>query len=131
MTDKLDLELVDQMPRSLTAGKLYVSEKYRTCAHLCACGCGSKVGVPLGDPGYKFFNQGGLPTLRPSIGSWQLPCRSHYFITNGKIEWCGTWSDEEVAAGQKFQDAKVAAHYKARAPMLVRAVRFVRRLFGL
>ena len=26
-------------------------------------------------------------SLRPSIGSWSLPCQSHYLITNSKVAW--------------------------------------------
>lgn len=26
-------------------------------------------------------------TLRPSVGSFNLPCKSHYYITDDKVEW--------------------------------------------
>jgi hypothetical protein len=28
-------------------------------------------------------------SLTPSIGSWSLPCHSHYFLTRGKVRWAG------------------------------------------
>lgn len=26
-------------------------------------------------------------TMRPSVGSFNLPCKSHYYITDNKVEW--------------------------------------------
>lgn len=26
-------------------------------------------------------------TIRPSVGSFNLPCKSHYYITDNKVEW--------------------------------------------
>ena len=34
----------------------------------------------------------GTVSLRPSIGNWQLPCRSHYFIVRNRVVWA---SDHE------------------------------------
>jgi len=55
----------------------------------------------------------GLPTLRPSIGSWQLPCRSHYLITGGKIEWAGQWSEAQIAAGRLAEEKRRKAYYES------------------
>jgi len=46
--DTITLQPVEFMPRELEPGILYVSEKYGTAAHLCACGCGAKIRTPLG-----------------------------------------------------------------------------------
>ena len=40
------LERVTYIPKELGQGKLYVSTEYGVAAHLCACGCGSKVVTP-------------------------------------------------------------------------------------
>jgi hypothetical protein len=58
----------------------------RNAGHLCACGCGNKVVTPLDPAEWSFRDRSGLPTLFPSIGNWQLPCRSHYLITDGRID---------------------------------------------
>lgn len=68
-------------------GILYVSETYGAAAHLCACGCGLETYTPL-----RPINEGGWtltdgPTLRPSIGNYGFPCGSHYYVTNGEIQW--------------------------------------------
>lgn len=88
-TDTIRAEFVEFIPTFLKEGVLYVSEKYRTATHLCACGCGKKVVTPLKDDGWKMSVDGeGNVTLSPSIGSFNLQCKSHYFIRGGKIKWC-------------------------------------------
>lgn len=42
------LERVHFMPTALEPRVLYVSEEFGAAAHLCACGCGSKIRTPLG-----------------------------------------------------------------------------------
>ncbi len=65
---------------------LYVSLKYRTAVHLCACGCGAKVVTPLG-PNDWVLSFDGRVSLSPSIGNGQQPCRSHYYIRYDHIDW--------------------------------------------
>jgi hypothetical protein len=77
------------IPRLLEEGLLYISLNYKTAVHLCACGCGQEVVTPL-DPDYGWMlrrNEDQV-SLVPSIGNYQVPCRTHYFITNNKIVWC-------------------------------------------
>ena len=79
--------LCEFIPETLSQGKLYISEKYNTAVHLCACGCGNKVVTPLKHGFWSMIKKDDLITLRPSIGSFNLPCKSHYFITKNKVEW--------------------------------------------
>lgn len=71
----------------METGVLYISEKYETAIHLCACGCGEQVVTPL-DDGTKHWQKTGTRdsvTLRPSIGNpW---CKAHYYVTENKIDW--------------------------------------------
>lgn len=121
------LRRVEYIPRELAPGILYVSEEYAVAGHLCACGCGNKVITPLGPAEWIFSAQNGLPTLRPSIGNWQLPCRSHYVITDGQIHWAGQWSSAQIAAGRRAEEERRRAHYA-----LLRGKRgFWRRLLEL
>jgi len=99
------------MPSSLSDGILYVSSEYAVAGHLCACGCGTKVITPLGTAEWTFSERDERPTLYPSIGNWQLPCRSHYFITEGRIEWAGEWSNVQVAAGRRAEEQRREAYY--------------------
>lgn len=113
--NSLSLRLVDEMPATLEPGILFVSKRFKVAGHLCACGCGNKVVVRLGDPGYTFTERSSRPTLRPSIGSWQLDCRSHYFITDGQIDWREGWSDWEVQAGREAENDRLEEHYRRQA----------------
>lgn len=83
---------VDTMPEVLEQGVLYISEKYETAIHLCACGwCGDKTVTPFNNSqtGWQYMRDADdRVTLRPSIGNQQFPCRSHYWITENRIEWC-------------------------------------------
>ena len=85
----IKLERVQYIPKQLSPGILYVTERYSVAAHLCACGCGNKVVTPLGPVEWSLSENGDLPSLWPSIGNWQLPCRSHYIISHGQINWAG------------------------------------------
>lgn len=107
---------VEFMPKALEPGILYVSKKYGTAAHLCACGCGEKVRTPLGPAEWK-LTEGPLgPTLRPSVGNWQRPCRSHYVISDGQVHWAGDASDEVVAAGRRREEYRRQEYYESRRP---------------
>ncbi len=100
------------IPKELQDGILYVSEEYKVAVHRCACGCGSKVTTPLGPAEWTFSEHGGLPSLSPSIGNWQLPCRSHYVIRSGRVLWAAQWSEEQVAAGRQREQRKREAYYR-------------------
>jgi hypothetical protein len=120
------LERVDYLPRELSPGILYVSEEYKVAGHLCACGCGNKVVVPLGPAEWTFHENAGRPTLRPSIGNWQLPCRSHYVISDGRIDWGDQWSEAAVVAGRRAEDVRRKAYYSK----MDKERGFWRRLWG-
>jgi hypothetical protein len=99
--DRIRLELVEFMPSRLEPGVLYVSQKYRTAAHLCACGCGEKIRTQLGPLGWQFNNTREGPSLHPSIGNWQKPCRSHYLIKRGLVVWVEDMTEAEVLYGRQ------------------------------
>ena len=113
MIKHIRLETVEFMPAQLEPGILYVSEKYRTSAHLCACGCGEKVRTQLGNLGWRFTKGRSGPTLYPSIGNWQKPCRSHYFIRDGQVLWQDCWSDEMVLEGRRAEEMRRDAYFQA------------------
>ena len=107
----ITVQHVEFMPKQLEPGVLYVSEKYSTAAHLCACGCGEKVRTPLGPTEWAVSGTANHPSLWPSVGNWQKPCRSHYVIGNGKIVWCGNWTPEQVAAGRHNEGIRRRTYY--------------------
>jgi hypothetical protein len=131
--NSITLERVKYIPRELSPGILYVSIEYAVASHLCVCGCGNKVVTPLGPAEWTFSERNGRPTMYPSIGNWQLPCRSHYLITNGHIEWADRWSDVRVTAGRLAEEQRRQAHYKSldrERGFWSRLWRLVRKLFG-
>src|SRR5947209_7455958 len=131
---KIELQRVHYIPKELTPGVLYVSEEFGAAAHLCACGCGSKVRTPLGPTDWALEETWRGPTLRPSVGNWQLPCKSHYWICQGEVRWADPWTPERVAAGRRAEEVRARAYYEARARsrggVLRRFWRWVKRLFG-
>lgn len=62
---------------------LYVSKLYKTTTHRCLCGCGNKVILPLTPQFWKLTDNDGKISITPSVGSFNLPCKSHYIITDG------------------------------------------------
>jgi hypothetical protein len=105
------LERVTYLPREFAPDTLYVSEEYAVSGHLCACGCGNKVVTPLGPAEWSFWERDGRPSLHPSIGSWQLPCKSHYYITDGRIQSAPAWSDVAIASGRQAEEQRRRAYY--------------------
>ena len=120
MTTKIELQHVHLMPQELQPGILYVSKEFGTAHHLCACGCGSKIRTPLGPVEWRLQETADGPTLWPSIGNWQKPCRSHYLIRRGRIEWAESWTQEQVLAGRAREARRKKEYYtekdRARAP---------------
>lgn len=108
---EIRLQRVHYMPKILETGVLYVSEEYSAAAHLCPCGCGSKVRTPLGPTDWTFEETENGPTLYPSIGNWQLPCKSHYLIINGQIVWCPKWTTEQITSGRRAEVERARAYY--------------------
>lgn len=88
----LEPRFVDQVPAVLEQGVLYVSEKFETAIHLCACGwCGGKTVTPFrdSDRGWQYTRTADdKVTLHPSIGNFQMPCKSHYWVQDNQIKWC-------------------------------------------
>lgn len=99
------------MPTQLESGVLYVSEEFETAAHQCACGCGSKVRTPLAETEWQFVDHPQGPSLYPSIGNWQRPCKAHYWIDHGKIEWSTQWTAEQIAIGRAAEEQRRESYY--------------------
>lgn len=112
MTEEIKLIKVDFFPETFSPGVLYVSEEYKVAGHLCACGCGSQVITPLGPAEWFFTQVDGKPSLEPSIGNWQLPCRSHYWIEDGLVQWSYSFTEEEVEEGDRIEDERREEHYR-------------------
>ncbi len=111
MIEQFKLYYVTNLPISLDEGLLYVSRKYGISGHLCPCGCGNKIITPLGKTEWKLKVIKGKPSLYPSIGNWQLRCKSHYWILKGKVVWSYMWTDEQIKAGQETENCRRVEYY--------------------
>jgi hypothetical protein len=128
------LEKVHYVPKELEPSVVYVSDKYKVAMHLCACGCGSKVPVSLGPAGWKLTERNGRPTIRPSIGNGQLPCRSHYMITEGRIDWACAMSAAQTVTALNADHRRREVYYreaKRNSRWWVRLRKTLRRWVGL
>jgi hypothetical protein len=91
-------EFVDEVPRKMKARTLYISIEHGICLHTCLCGCGAEVVTPLGPRSWALTYDGETVSLWPSIGSRQLPCRSHYVIRRSRVLWEPQFTVREVVA---------------------------------
>ena len=101
MIDTIEAVWVDDIPVSLDEGKLYISLKYGTTIHICACGCGSEVPLKIGPSHWSVIWNGRNVSLFPSVGNWQLACRSHYCIIEDKIIKADDWSSERIKRNRR------------------------------
>lgn len=110
---KIKLQRVHYMPQQLKSGVLYVSEEFSTAAHLCACGCGSKIRTPLNPTEWILEVTDRGPSLYPSIGNWQQACKSHYWIQRGNVVWDKTWTSEQITAGRHYEESRRHAYFNS------------------
>ena len=110
--EKIKLLKVHYLPKELEEGFLYLSEEFGVAGHLCPCGCKNKIITPLDPTEWSFKEVNSTPTLYPSIGNWQIPCKSHYWIINGNIEWSYEWTEDEIIAGQKDEYRRRKSYYE-------------------
>jgi hypothetical protein len=110
----IDHEFVEFIPSELKEGVLYVSVQYATAVHKCVCGCGNKVVTPISPVDWQLLFDGDSVSLTPSIGNWEFPCRSHYWIKSDKVRWAKAWTPEEVAAGRQREAREYERYFASR-----------------
>jgi hypothetical protein len=108
----LAYEFVEFIPDDLKDRTLYISITHCTAAHKCCCGCGREVVTPLSPTGRQLIFDGKTVSLYPSLGSWSLPCQSHYFITKNKVVWAPKWTKKQIARG-RVREARARERYYA------------------
>ena len=102
-------QAVDRLPKQLEQGVLYHSEQFEVAAFSCACGCGHRVMLLVPDS-HQVSSEAGMATVRPSISVCDAPCKSHYFISAGMVEWLSAFSAAEASFVMRNQIARHAAH---------------------
>jgi hypothetical protein len=85
----------DDPPTVLLPGRLYLvgGRAHPWCAMLrCPCGCQETLHLDLLPdvrPRWDVrVHSNGMPSLAPSVHR-TLGCRSHFFLHEGRVEWCG------------------------------------------
>ena len=111
-TTRWRVEWVEDMPHVIGPGILYISTKHRLIEHLCACGCGSEVSLPLSRSDWWLKYDGDTISICPSVGNWRLPCRSHYLLTENTTIWCPSWTNDQIAKGRGRDRAKKRAYIR-------------------
>ncbi len=74
--------------KDMEEAKVYISKRFWVAIHMCLCGCRSKTVMPIDciidgkDHGWKLIEEkDGKVSFTPSVGNFQIPCKSHYIIT--------------------------------------------------
>lgn len=111
---RLRHEFVEYIPEQLDGGVLYASMRFGTVVHRCACGCGEEVVTPLGPAEWKLTYDGRSISLEPSVGNWNFPCRSHYWIDEGCVRWARGFSEDEVALGRQEARERRMNYYETK-----------------
>lgn len=103
-------QFLELMPPEIQDGVLYISEKYATAIHKCCCGCGMRVVTSLSPARWQLRREGNLVTLYPSIGNWDFPCRSHYWIRRNRVVWSGSMTQHEVRRVKERDKRDITNH---------------------
>jgi hypothetical protein len=102
-------QAVERIPKLLSDGVVYHNEEFQLAALLCACGCGHRITLLVPDS-HQVSSKGGLATIRPSIAVCDAPCKSHYFVTAGKVEWLPAFTRAQASNLMRSQIARHASH---------------------
>lgn len=108
---RLEPRFVKGVPRQLEPGVLYVSMEYGTVVHACCCGCGEEVVTPLAPTEWELTYDGEAISLWPSVGNWNLKCRSHYVIRKNRVMQGESWSKDRVSAAQTREEFARRQYY--------------------
>jgi hypothetical protein len=102
-------QAVERIPKVLCDGVVYHNEDFQLAELLCACGCGHRVTLLVPDS-HQVSSEGGLATIRPSIAVCDAACKSHYFITAGKVRWLPAFTQAQASNLMRNQIAVHASH---------------------
>lgn len=106
-------QAIERTPKELTPGVVYHNEEFELATLLCACGCGRRVTLLVPDS-HQVSERNGLATVTPSIAVCDAPCKSHYFITDGQVEWLPAFTAAQASAVMRRQISRHASYDKKR-----------------
>lgn len=129
-------EAVERTPTELTPRVVYHNVEFELAALLCACGCGHRITLLVPD-GHRISVEGSVPSITPSILVADAACHSHYFITDGEVEWLQAFSPSQAEALMRQQVVRhVSADRAGRSwwergrRAILQVTRSVRRFFA-
>jgi len=99
-------QAVDRIPSPMVPGVVYHAADFELAGLLCACGCGHRITLLVPD-GHRVFEEGGGATIVPSVGVLGAPCRSHFIVTAGRVDWLVPFTPGEAAS---VIHAQIARH---------------------
>jgi hypothetical protein len=102
-------QAVERIPKLLSDGVVYHNEEFQLAALLCACGCGHRITLLVPDS-HQVSSEGGLATIRPSIAVCDAPCKSHYFVTAGKVKFLPAFTRAQASNLMRNQIARHASY---------------------
>lgn len=103
---EFELRCVHRVPEDLSQDILYVCFDCNVVVHLCACGCGEKVVLPIAPDFWSVKYDGETVSLSPSIGNFQFPCKSHYWIRENAVIWAESPAQKSKQRGAKKRKKK-------------------------
>ena len=109
---KINHIFVEDIPKDIETGILYISINDSIAKHKCCCGCGYSVVTPFSPTDWQITFDGKTVTLYPSIGNWDYSCRSHYFIRKNKVVWAGKMSTGQIQWGRDLDKVAKEEFYK-------------------
>lgn len=107
---RLEPRFLLHIPETLEPGVLYVSIEYATAVHSCCCGCGEEIVTPITPTDWSLTYNGDNVSLWPSVGNWNMKCRSHYFLHRGRVIEAEPWSDKRIE-NERIRDKLAKAAY--------------------
>lgn len=125
---------VEFIPKKLDEGALYIATEHSTATHLCCCGCGTKVVLSLRPTDHSLdVSSQGYVSIWPSVGNWDLPCRSHYIIKQNRVIWVGAMRDEDIKRAYLEDEAMKEAYisgFRRKKAWWQKVFDFIKSIFG-
>lgn len=106
-------EFIDKIPNVIEERRIYISISFAIAIHKCCCGCGNEVVTPISPSDWELSYNGETISLYPSIGNWNFPCQSHYWIKDNHIRWARRWSKKEINQGRESDDLARREYFDA------------------
>jgi hypothetical protein len=123
-------EAVERIPKEQMAdGVVYHSEEFELAGLRCACGCGHRITLLVPDS-HQVFNDGGWAAVRPSIGVFDAPCKSHFIVDATGVEWLPPFSGAEATSIMRAQIARHVSRDPKKPHWIRRAVAVAGRVLS-